>query len=180
MDEAYLAKAREVARMTGAFHQQVTGYAPRAVTVVMGGDTLVSTLHDALTPAEREMARNPAGAARVQEYHRQIFADSVGPLRQEIRKITGMEVRGAAAEVEPTTGTVVHAFTDAPAVQVFLLAQDRCEDAWKEGCPGPALDDEEMDDALNALALAASNLALVLAIGGGATEIAGAEEGRRV
>jgi len=170
MGKPKLTMARQVARMAGAFQQQRTGHAPRAVTVVLSGDTLVSTLHDALTPAERALAMSPAGAAQVQEYHRRLFADSVDPLRREIRKITGMEMRGAAAEVEPETGTVVHAFTNGAMVQVFLLAQGKSDNAWKWDRPCGALNDREMDDALNTLELAASNLALALAISGGVTE----------
>jgi len=58
----------------------------------------------------------------VQEFHRQLFASSVDSLRKEIKRITGVEVREAAAEVETKTGTVVHAFTSGTMVQVFLLA----------------------------------------------------------
>jgi hypothetical protein len=58
----------------------------------------------------------------VQEFHRQLFINSSDSLRREIKRITGREVREAAAEVEPATGTVVHAFTTGTMVQVFLLA----------------------------------------------------------
>jgi len=177
MNEAQLTMARQVAQMAGAFQQQRTGRAPRAVTVVLSGDTLVSTLHDALTPAEQLLARSPAGAARVQEFHRRLFADSVAPLRQEIRRITGMEVREAAAEVDTTTGTVVQAFTSGPPVEVFLLVQGKSKDACKGDRPCAASDDEQMEGAMNALELAATNLALVMAIGGRAKDIPGGKEG---
>jgi uncharacterized protein YbcI len=84
-------------------------------------DTLVITLHDALTPAEKSLAKSPAGAAQVQEFHRQLFLSSAQPLRDEIKRITGRDVREAAAEVEPTSGTVVHAFTTGNVVQVHTL-----------------------------------------------------------
>jgi hypothetical protein len=58
----------------------------------------------------------------VQEFHRQLFLSSCGPLRQEIERITGVAVREAAAEVEPATGTVVQVFSTGTLVQVFLLA----------------------------------------------------------
>jgi hypothetical protein len=45
-------------------------------------------------------------------------------LRQEIEKIAGVEVREATAEVETTTGSVMHVFTTGTVVQVFLLARD--------------------------------------------------------
>jgi uncharacterized protein YbcI len=94
------------------------------VTVVLGEDTVVVNLHNALTPAEKALAKSPAGAARVQEFHRQLFANSTDEMRQEIKRITGRQVREAAAEIETATGTVVHAFTTGSMVQVFLLTHE--------------------------------------------------------
>jgi uncharacterized protein YbcI len=82
----------------------------------------VITLYDALTPAEKALAKSADGAAQVQEFHRQLFATSSDSLRSEIQRITGRHVREAIAEVEPATGTIVHAFTTGTVVQVFLLA----------------------------------------------------------
>src|SRR5438874_6269557 len=115
--------AQQLAQLASALQEQRTGHAPRAVTVVLGEDTLVVTLHDALTPAEKALAKSPAGAARVQEFHRQLFADSSDAFRQEIKRLTGRDVREAAAEIEATTGTVVHAFTTGTMVQVFQLVR---------------------------------------------------------
>jgi hypothetical protein len=47
-----------------------------------------------------------------------------------------VKVCEAAAEVETTTGTVVHAFTTGTMVQVFLLAQSVPEDIWNGSGPG--------------------------------------------
>jgi len=127
--------AQRVAQAAATFQQQRTGREPNAVTVVLGGDTLVVTLHDALSPAEKALAKSPEGAARVQEFHRQLFTSAGDGLRQEIRRITGVEVREAAAEVEPSTGTVVHAFTSGTMVQVFLLAKSITSDAWNASVP---------------------------------------------
>ena len=124
--------AQQVAQAASAFQQQRTGHVPKAVTVVLSEDTLVVTLHEALSPAERALARSPAGAAQVQEFHRQLFSNSSDSLRREIRRITGVEVREAAAEVETTSGTVVHAFTTGTMVQVFLLAHGVPADTWNE------------------------------------------------
>jgi len=122
--------AQQVAQAATLFQQQRTGHVPRAVTVVMSEDTLVVTLHGALSPAEKALAKTSKGAAQVQEFHRQLFNDSLDSLRQEIKRITGVEVREAAAEVEATTGTVVHAFTTGTMVQVFLLAQSLPTETW--------------------------------------------------
>src|SRR4029077_2295965 len=94
-----------------------------------GEDTLVVTLHDALTPAEKALAKSPAGATRVQEFHRQLFANSSDAFQQEIKRITGRDVREAAAEIEPGTGAVVHAFTTGAMVQVFQLVSNKPAEA---------------------------------------------------
>ena len=123
MNETNRNIGQELAGLASRYQELRTGHAPKSVTVVLSDDTLVVTLHDALTPAEKALARSPAGAARVQEFHRQLFADSVGELRQEIARITGRQVREAAAEIETATGTVVHAFATGAMVQVFLLVE---------------------------------------------------------
>jgi uncharacterized protein YbcI len=116
--------AQQIAELVSAFQKENAGHTPKAVTVVLSEDTLVITLHEALTTAEQAMAKSANGAAQVQEFHRQLFASSSESLRQEIKRITGRQVREAAAEVEPTTGSIVHAFTTGTMVQVFLLTPD--------------------------------------------------------
>jgi uncharacterized protein YbcI len=100
------------------------------VTVVLSEDTLVVTLHEALSPAEKALARTPEGAVQVQEFHRQLFKNSADLLRQEIKRITGIAVGEAAAEIETTTGAVVHAFTTGTMVQVFQLAGSISAETW--------------------------------------------------
>jgi uncharacterized protein YbcI len=121
MNASESALMRQVAEAASAFQQARTGHAPKEVTVMLSEDTLVVTLLEALTPAEKDLAQNPAGAARVQEFHRQLFSHSSESLRQEIKRITGRDVREAIAEVELATGAIVHAFTTGTMVQVFLL-----------------------------------------------------------
>ncbi len=70
----------------------------------MSEGTLVTALHEALSPAERAMAKNPAGAAQVQEFHRHMYATSSDSLRDEIERIAGMDVRKSTAEIEPASG----------------------------------------------------------------------------
>jgi Na+-translocating membrane potential-generating system MpsC-like protein len=74
-----------------------------------------------LVAPEKALTNSPAGAAPVQEFHRQLFNNSAAALPQEIKRITGVEVREATAEVEPTTGTVV---------QVYRLASSVAADTW--------------------------------------------------
>ena len=139
MNEMKSTMAELVAKAAREFQHRRTGHEPQAVTVVLSGETLVITLHGALSPAERALASSPAGAAQVQEFHRQLFANSAASLRQEIKRITGVDVREAAAEVETTTGTVVQVFTSGTMVQVFQLARGITAKAWNQT---PASTDE--------------------------------------
>jgi uncharacterized protein YbcI len=122
--------AQQIAQAALAFEKQRTGHAPESVTVVLSENTLVITLHGALSPAERALATNPAGAAQVQDFHRRLFANASHDLREEIKRITGVEVREATAEVEPATGTVVAVFTSGTTVQIFQLAREVPADSW--------------------------------------------------
>jgi uncharacterized protein YbcI len=130
------AMARQIAQAASALQEQRTGHPPHSVAVVLSGETLVITLHGALSPAEKALAKSPEGAAQLQEFHRQLFANASDSLRQEIKKITGVEVREATAEVEATTGTVAQVFTTGTMVQVFLLAQSVPADAWSGNARG--------------------------------------------
>ena len=127
--------AQQVAEAVSVFQQRQTGYAPKAVTVVLSEDTVVVTLHEALSPAEKALARTSEGAAQVQEFHRQLFKNSADLLRQEIKRITGVAVGEAAAEIETTTGAVVHAFTTGTMVQVFQLAGTISAETWNGSGP---------------------------------------------
>lgn len=122
--------AQQLARAASAFEQQRTGHVPKSVAVVLSGDTLVITLHGALAPAEKALATSPAGAAQMQEFYRQLFANSSDALRQEIKRITGVEVREATVEVETVTGAVMQMFASGTVVQVFLLARGVPADTW--------------------------------------------------
>jgi uncharacterized protein YbcI len=124
MDIAVPTVTQQVASLAGAFHEQQTGHAPKSVAVVMSDDMLVITLRDALSPAELHLAKSPEGASQVQEFHRQLFHSSTDLLRKGIARITGRQVHEAAAEIDPGTGSVVHAFTTGNIVQVFQLVEN--------------------------------------------------------
>lgn len=122
--------AQQVAQAARKFQQERTGHAPTAVTVVISEGMVVITLHGALTPAEQALAAEPEGAAKVQEFHRHLFANASNELRAEIKRITGVEVKESAAEVETRSGTVIHAFTNGTVVQVFQLAGNVAPDSF--------------------------------------------------
>jgi len=130
MDNSDSTVAQQIARAALAFEERQTGRVPKSVSVVLSEETLVITLHGALSPAEQALAASPAGAAKLREFHRQLFTNGSHSLREEIKRITGVEVREAVAEVEPATGTVVKVFTTGTKVQVFLLAQSVPADSW--------------------------------------------------
>jgi uncharacterized protein YbcI len=130
MDNPNSTMARQIAQVASAFERQRTGNTPRSVTVVLSDTTLVITLHGALSEAEKAMARSPEGAAQIRNFHRELFANASESLRQEIKRITGVEVREATAEVESTTGTVVGVFATGTTVQVYLLAERVPADSW--------------------------------------------------
>lgn len=115
--------AEQLAVVIEKFQLLRTGHSPTSVSVVLGEETLVVTLHDALTKAEKALAGTPEGAAQVQDFHRKLFASSEAQLREEIQRITGRKVRESAAEIQPETGSIVHAFTTGAMVQMFLLTK---------------------------------------------------------
>jgi uncharacterized protein YbcI len=139
IDELKSDVARQIAEVALVFHQQRTGHTPKSITVILIADTLVITLHGALTPAEQALAQNVEGATQVREFHRELFANSAAALRQEIRRITGVEVKEAVAEVEPTIGSVVQVFTTGAMVQMFQLSRDMPTDSWSGHTNGERL-----------------------------------------
>jgi uncharacterized protein YbcI len=120
--------AQQLAQAARTLQEQQTGRIPTSVTVVLSKDTLVVTLHGALSPAEQQLARTPQGAADLQEYYRKVFHNSVPSLRKQIKRITGREMPEGAAEFDPGTGCIVHAFTTGNEVQVFMLAETYARD----------------------------------------------------
>lgn len=122
MHDSSQTMSQRIAKAATAFQLERTGHKAQSVSVVLGGDTLAVTLHGALSPAEQAMAQSPQGAAKVQEFHRQLFLNASDTLRQEIKRITGMDVREAAAEMDPECGAVIHVFSSGTMVQVFQLS----------------------------------------------------------
>jgi len=115
------AVSKELADIALAMQSERTGHTPKAVTVVASDETVVVTLHEALTPAEKILVRTEAGASQVEEYHRALFAVSCNELRREIQRLTGRRVREAAVVMEPASGAIVHAFPSGTMVQIFQL-----------------------------------------------------------
>jgi len=130
MDKHRENMAEQLAKAAWSFVQQTTGHAPKNVDVILRDQTLVITLHGALSPAEQALSKDPHGAAQVQELHRQLFANASKSLREAVKRITGVEVREAASEVDGATGKIIKVFTTGTVVQVFLLDSAVPTDTW--------------------------------------------------
>ena len=113
--------SNDLTRIARAMQAERTGHTPKAVTVVASDNTIVFTFQEALTPAEKILAQTESGAAKVEQYHRALFAVSCSELRKEIGRLTGRRVREAAAALEPATGAVVQAFASGTIVHIFEL-----------------------------------------------------------
>jgi uncharacterized protein YbcI len=121
MDKCNSIMAQQIGAAASAFEQSRTTHRPESVTVIVSDTTLVITLHVALSPAERALARSPTGAAKLEEFHQRLFSSSAESFWQEVERITGVEVRESTVKVQPASGTVV---------QVFLLAQSVPAGTW--------------------------------------------------
>jgi uncharacterized protein YbcI len=144
MKEHGLTMPQRIAQAVRVFQEQQTGHAPKTVNVALSDNNmLIITLHDVLSPAEKALASTAEGAVQVQEFHRQLFKSRVDVLGREIKRITGLEVVEAAAEVETTTSAVVHTFSSGTSVQVFRLSGDIPVDTWHERPPLSEPDETE-------------------------------------
>ena len=111
MDLSRRTIGQRIARAARAFEKRQTKHGRIWVVVFMNEDTIVIALHGSLTAAEKAQSQSLAGAARVWEFHRQMFTNASAALFRKIKSITGMEVRDTTAEIDPTTGHVVQIFT---------------------------------------------------------------------
>jgi uncharacterized protein YbcI len=127
--------AQEIAQAAIAFQQESTGIAPESVTVLLGEKTLVVTMQDALSPAEKQMASSPEGAARVNEFHQRLFQTSAPALHNELQRILGVEISESSIGMEPTAGRFVEVFPSGALVQVFLLTRAVSPDIWRTPKP---------------------------------------------
>lgn len=113
--------AHRIAQAACEFEHERSGHRPTSATVVLCDDTVVVSLPGVMSLVERDLAENPAGAACVREFHRQVFANSCSPLAQQIGEITEVKVREGRSELWTETGKVV---------QIFLLAGNVGAGSW--------------------------------------------------
>jgi uncharacterized protein YbcI len=130
MNNSNATMARQIAEAASAFAQETTGHLPQSVCVNLSDTTLVITLHGALSPAERALAGSPEGAAKVQQFHRELFTSASKSFRQEIKRITGVDVRESDTDLKTMDCTAVKVFTTGTVVHVFLLADAVPPGSW--------------------------------------------------
>ena len=82
--------AQQVAQAISVFQQQRTGFPPKAVTVVLSDDTLVVTLHEVRSPAEKALASTPEAPPRCRS-----FTDSSSGARSTCRERRSSASRGS-------------------------------------------------------------------------------------
>lgn len=112
--------AQQLARSACVSEKRQAIHGRNWVVVFLNEKTIVIALHGTLTAAEKAQFQSPAGAARVREFHRQLFEDKSAPLIGQIKRLTGMEVLGTTAEFELKTSSVVHLITTNTVGEKFL------------------------------------------------------------
>ena len=119
--------AQQIARSTIAFGEQRLCRKPISATVVLGGYSMVIAMHGVLTSAEQTLVTSSTGTTQVREFQKQLHQLFVNPLRQEIWRITGLELRQVA---KAETTAAVKVFSVGTVVLTFLLAGRLPSETW--------------------------------------------------
>jgi uncharacterized protein YbcI len=114
--------AQQLARSACVSERRQAFHGRDWVVVFLNETTIVIALHCSLTEAEKAQFQSPAGAARVREFHRQLFKNKSAPLVRQIKRLTGMEVMNTTVEFQPETDSVVHFITTNTVGEDFLRA----------------------------------------------------------
>jgi uncharacterized protein YbcI len=131
-DPALQQLSERIARAAIAVHEQQTSQEARSVRVVMAGKMITVTLTGILSPAEQAMARTPAGATKVQDFHRELSLHWSDALCSQIQQIVRLEVQEVRADADPTSGTFVPASTAGKRVQLFLLSDSLAAETFDD------------------------------------------------
>lgn len=116
--------ARQVASAVSGFEHGLLGRSPTSVTVIGTGSWMVVHFHEPFSALERRLAReNDAGAERVREFHRDLFARTAGALLEHVHAATGVRFHGAIAHVDTATGSVVKTLATIPDVDLFVMGR---------------------------------------------------------
>ncbi len=121
----HLSMAEQIAQSAMTFEEHRLGRKPTSVTVVIGGNSLVIAMHGVLSPAEKVRAAGAEGITHLQQFHQRLFQLWSDPLRREIQRITGLELREAAKDK-----ATVKVFSGGTVIQMFRLASRLPSDSW--------------------------------------------------
>jgi uncharacterized protein YbcI len=80
--------AQPVVRAASAFRGQRSGRVPNSVAIDLGEDTLVITLEEVVSPAEKTPPRAGAEAIQMREIYRQFIADALASMRQHMNALS--------------------------------------------------------------------------------------------
>jgi len=130
MDNSNSVMARQVALAACDFERRRTGNSPKSVTVVLGEHTVVITCTVPCRRPRELWRKSPQVPLKCRSFTAN--CSTTPPIRCGRRsdEVTGADVREAAVEVEPTTGSVVKAFASGTVVEVFLLADSVTAGTW--------------------------------------------------
>jgi len=88
-----------IVRTASSFQAQRMDRVPHSVAIDLGDDTLVITLEEVHSPAEKALPGAGADAAHVQEAYRQFIAGALSSMRQHLK--------GLAEEIVPEAAHVI-------------------------------------------------------------------------
>ena len=97
------------------FEQEFMGRGPEDVKAFILKDMVVIRLKGVLTPAERQLAKNPDGVDMVKAMRQNLIAQGREKLSQQLSEITGATVLGLFTDIDAQIGE---------RVMVFSLDQD--------------------------------------------------------
>lgn len=93
------------------FEQEFMGRGPTEVRAFILHDIVLVRLKGVLTPAERQLAKNPEGVDMVKRIRQNLISQGREKLSTQISAITGAEVVGLFTDIETHIGERMIVFT---------------------------------------------------------------------
>ncbi len=93
------------------FEQEFMGRGPTDVKAYILRDIVLVRLKGVLTPAERQLAKNPDGIEMVKDMRQNLISQGREKLCSQISEITGVEVIGLFTDIDTQIGERMIVFT---------------------------------------------------------------------
>ena len=93
------------------FEQEFMGRGPTDVKAYILRDIVLVRLKGVLTPAERQLAKNPDGIEMVKNMRQNLISQGREKLCSQISEITGLEVIGLFTDIDTQIGERMIVFT---------------------------------------------------------------------